>query len=155
MVREFTLLGLVLSRSLQCHTLTSMHRLRTILFGRLDYWRNVRNGPPSPDARALLSRSVDRAVCREKRVPCFHDVCTVLPTWRTRLENLFESQPLAFADNSGSSLIGIRQSSREGLISLEYVSIHYFILCGKSYARSISSGIFVCSTHSVPFLKAP
>ncbi|KAI0467656.1 hypothetical protein F4859DRAFT_229333 [Xylaria cf. heliscus] len=108
--------------------------LRTILFGRLDYWRNVRTDRPFHNARVLLSREADRLACRAQNTKSVFDLYPKLPDWRFRLETLLKDARWTFKYDPGSEIMGVTDPGRQGLIALDITFIR--LLCGDQITLS-------------------
>ncbi|KAI3319537.1 hypothetical protein HD806DRAFT_539231 [Xylariaceae sp. AK1471] len=132
--------------------------LRTIIFGRLDYWRNVRHDPPSPDTRVLLSAAVDRAVCQVGRRRCFHDV-TQLPEWGSRLEGLLVNLRFTFMDNPESTTVAVHDPYRGGIISLDINLLKRLWGAKVTVAEKCQIAVMVAKTllhelmHAINFVR--
>ncbi|KAI1128987.1 hypothetical protein F5Y10DRAFT_239279 [Nemania abortiva] len=98
--------------------------LETILFGRLDYWRNVYPNTPDFNARVLLSRIGDMSVCQKLGVRSYFEV-TALPDMRGRLEGLLQSAKWTFMDNPNSRAMGITDPTAGAIISIDINPLRY------------------------------
>ncbi|RWA03082.1 hypothetical protein EKO27_g12023 [Xylaria grammica] len=97
--------------------------LRTILWGRLDYWRNVHPDPPDAYTRVLLSRNVDRFVCQQLGLQCFFDFAD-MEDWEARLEELLIGLKWSFMDNGDTRIMGLTEGRK--IIQLELVTFFFF-----------------------------
>ncbi|KAI0551213.1 hypothetical protein F4679DRAFT_593659 [Xylaria curta] len=101
--------------------------LRTILFGRLDYWENFRDDAPFNRARILLSRDADRLACQSKGIQSFFDMYPVLPDWRFRLEEVLKQARWTFKDDPGSYIMGLTDPARAGLMSIDVTFLRHLV----------------------------
>ncbi|KAI1748475.1 hypothetical protein F4782DRAFT_534448 [Xylaria castorea] len=121
--------------------------LRTVLFGRLDYWANVRTYPPYEGARVLLSQYADRAACQSRSMPCFFDLHQTLPDWRFRLETILRNVRWTFKDDPDSKVMGVTDPARSGLIALDVTFLR--LLCGDKITLSERCLLIVMVTTTV------
>ncbi|RYC63119.1 hypothetical protein CHU98_g3075 [Xylaria longipes] len=108
--------------------------LWTILYGRLDYWSNVRADPPYDGARVLLSRDADRLACQALNKPSFFDIPQKLPEWRFRLETILAHAKWTLKDDPDSPVMGMTDPAKSGLISIDVVFLR--LLCGNKITLS-------------------
>ncbi|KAI1738701.1 hypothetical protein F4680DRAFT_467071 [Xylaria scruposa] len=121
--------------------------LRTILFGRLDYWENFRDDAPSENARILLSREVDRLACQSQGIQSFWDTNPVLPDWRYRLEQLCRQARWTFKDDPGSYIMGLTDPARGGLMSVDVTFLR--LLVGDEITLSERCLLTIMSTTTI------
>ncbi|KAI0188653.1 hypothetical protein EV127DRAFT_512895 [Xylaria flabelliformis] len=101
--------------------------LRTILFGRLDYWANFRDDAPFEGARILLSREADRLACQSKNIQSFFDMYPLLPDWRFRLEQVCRQARWTFKDDPGSGIMGLTDPARAGLMAVDVTYLRLLV----------------------------
>ncbi|KAI8626591.1 hypothetical protein F5Y19DRAFT_446254 [Xylariaceae sp. FL1651] len=125
--------------------------LQTLLFGRLDYWRNVRLGAPDPaTSRVLLSPRQESIFCLAKNIPSMVDFVERLDRtgWSNRLQYLLQPVRFSLMDESTGSILALHEA---GLISVELQALRK--LCENTITLSerclLHFNIALSVTHEI------
>lgn len=121
--------------------------LRTILFGRLDYWRRFHPSAPTHDSRVLLSEEVDKVWCQVQGRPSGFNTRLQLMDWRQRLEEILVNLKWTFMDNPDAQVMGATDPSNEGIIAIDINHLKY--VCGFKTTLAEKCLIIVLMTVTV------